>query len=108
MVAITLDRVRDNAIADAKDLPSLVDGLRTADPNLAAAITGKSLVASRTPGAILLTSGVTYLAGRYGLGWDADFCALVASGVLLAASYVMRAISSARITSILPKATPTA
>lgn len=96
----------DEAVAGAKSLPELIDRAQMADPALAKALTGKALIASKTPAGVLLGTGFAYLATKYGLGWDQGLCELVAGGALLAASYVMRYVTAGRITGILTKAVP--
>jgi hypothetical protein len=89
----------DKVISNARDLPSLVSGLQVADPALAEQITGKALIASKTPWGTLAVAAVSWGVSHYGLGWDANTCALVGGLGLVVGSYVMRAISSSPIKS---------
>jgi hypothetical protein len=89
----------NDVVADARDLPSLVATLQQADPVLAQQITGKALFASRSFWGNFLVPGVAYAAGRYGLGWDHDTCAIVAGGILVVTSAVLRYMTTSPITS---------
>lgn len=82
------------AVAAAKSLPELKATLSAVDPALAKSLTDTALITSKTPWGVLVTYGLTYLAAKYGLGWDPDFIALVAGLGVLGGSYLMRAISS--------------
>ena len=95
-----LQAARDRAIADAKDLPSLINNVSAVDPALAASLTGKALLASKSPWGSLAGGIVGWLVSHYGLGWDQATCDLVAGACVLAASYVMRYITAAPITGV--------
>lgn len=97
--------VTDQVIADAKDLPSLVDGLKAVDPALAEQFTGKALLASKSPWGTLLAGAVTWLAGRYGLGWPPEVCALLGGAGVLAGAFVMRAVTKSPISGLFTKGT---
>lgn len=97
----------NDAVAAAKDLPDLIAKAKVVDPDLAAAITGKALIASKTPWGTLLTTGAAYLSAKYGLGWDESTDELVALGGLVIGSYLMRYVSPARITSLFKKTSAT-
>src|SRR5581483_899173 len=94
---VARDPVVNAAVADAKSLPELVTKLNTVDPALAQSIEGKALVASRTPWGVVIGFGVAWAASKYGLGWDADLCALVSGVAVLAAGYVMRLVTAGPI-----------
>ena len=99
--------VRDQVIADAKSLPDLIAKAQANDPALAAQLTGKSLLASKSPIGTLAAGVVTWLAGRYGLGWDDMTCNLVAGAAVLIGGYAMRYVTSGPIAGIFSKgATP--
>lgn len=93
----------DQAIAEAKDLPTLVAGLSAVDPGLARQFQGKALLESRTPLGTLLVTGVTYLAAKYALGWDQATDELVAGLALLVVSYAIRLVTSAPIAGLFKK-----
>lgn len=92
-----MDRSTNKAIAAAQDVPTLIKGLQAANPALAEQLTGKPLLASRTPWGTLAVAGVSWLASRYGLGWDDTTCAVVAGAGVLAGAYAMRAITTSPI-----------
>jgi hypothetical protein len=100
----TVTAATNDAIAAAKDLPSLVTGLQATNPALAQQIEGKALLASKTPWGTLAVSAVSYLASKYGLGWDADTCTLVAGAGLVAGAYAMRYLTAAPISGWFRKA----
>lgn len=99
-------QIMDDAVRAAQSLPDLIARLNRTSPELAAQFTGKPLIASKTPWGTLVTTGVTYLATRYGLGWDETTCDLVAGGALLLGAYVMRAISNIPISGLVRRAAP--
>lgn len=94
----------NNVIAAAKDLPDLISKAQTVDPSLATALTGKALIASKTPWGTLLAAAIAYLAGKYALGWSESFCELLAGAGVLVGSYLMRFYSPGRITGFFTKA----
>ncbi len=93
----------NDAVATAKNLPDLIQKAHDIDPSLAAAISGKALIASKTPWGTLLAAGVSYLAAKKGLGWDEATCELVAGAGVLVGAYLMRWISPERITGFFTK-----
>lgn len=93
------------AVAAAKDLPGLVAALQTASPQLAQQIEGKPLALSKSMYGNILLPVVTYLAGRYGLGWDESTCALVTGFVLAACAVGFRLITTSPISGLLTKGT---
>lgn len=95
----------DQAIAVARDVPDLIQRAAAVDPTLAAKWTGEALIASRSPWGTLAGGIVTWIAGRYGFGWDAGTCSLIAGVGVLAAAYAMRMITEHPITGIFRKAT---
>lgn len=66
-------------------------------------ITGKALVASKTPWGVLAAYGVTFLGAHYGLGLDPGTTGVVAGAAVLAGSYAMRYITSVPITGLLSR-----
>ncbi len=114
MSAFTVTSAENAAVRAATDVPGLVSNLQMIDSPLAAQLTGKALVASKTPWGTLLLPLVAYLAARYGLGWTPDVDALVAGVAVLVASYLMRLLTSVPITglfrraAVLPAPAPTA
>ena len=96
----------DAAVAAAKDLPDLVHKLDKVAPDLAQQLTGKALLASKTPWGTLLTALIAYAAAKYGLGWDQSTDELVAGVGLLIGAYAMRWVTTSPISGILRKALP--
>lgn len=88
---------RDQLVADAKSLPDLIAKAQAVDPALASQLTPKALAASKTPWGVVAGYAVTWLVSHYGLGWDADTCALVAGVAVLLGSYAMRYVTSSPI-----------
>ncbi len=73
-----------------------------ADPKaLAEQLTGKALIASKTPWGTLAGGIVGFLVARYGLGWDQGTQTLVAGAGVLVGSYIMRWITTSPITSMI-------
>lgn len=93
--------VRDQIIADAKSLPDLINTAKSVDPQLAASLTPKALLASKSPAGTLASGIVAWLVPRYGLGWDQATCDLVAGAAVLAGGYAMRYITTSPISGIL-------
>ena len=95
--------VRDKIIADAKSLPDLIATAKTVDPDLAAQLTPKALIASKSPAGTLAAGVVAWLVSHYGLGWDQATCDLVAGLAVLAGGYAMRYITASPIGGIITK-----
>lgn len=91
---------RDDIVSAAQSLPDLVSKAQAFDPAVAAALTPKALISSKTPIGIIVTYIVTLIASKYGLGWDPDFCQMAAGIGVLAAAYVMRRITVSPISGI--------
>jgi hypothetical protein len=91
---------RDAAIRAAQSLPELVENLRAVDPALAQQITGKTLIASKSPWGTFAVAAVAYLSSKYGLGWSEGVDELVAGGGILLGAYLMRLVTSAPIAGI--------
>lgn len=98
--ASTKATLETSAIKAAQDLPDLLAKLQAVDSPLADQITGKSLVASKTPVVTLLVTGIAWVSAKYGLGWDESTDTAIAGAALLVASYVMRFISTTPITGL--------
>ena len=101
MNAVAINRLIDEAIEEAKNLPDLITKFRQIDPALAQQLTGKALLASRSPWGVLLSAIVGWLVTHYGLGWSDDTVASVVGLIILGASYGMRYITRTPITSII-------
>ena len=74
--------VRDQVIADAKSLPDLIAKAQSIDPGLAAQLTAKSLVASKTPYGTIAFTAVAWLAAHYGLACPVTVTQSVTSGTI--------------------------
>ena len=93
--------LRDSLIAGARSAPELIARARSeGDPKLAEALTGKALLAARSPYGVVATYIITWLAAKYGLGWDANIVALVAGAAVYVAALLFRKITSAPIVGI--------
>ena len=103
MTAITIATAEAAAIRTAAALPSLLVTATATDPAPVASVTGKALIASRTPWGTILLPVVVYVAGRYGFGWSTDIDTLVAGAAVLVGSYAMRAITSLPISGLFHK-----
>lgn len=66
-------------------------------------ITGKALIASKTPWGVLAAYGIAFLGAHFGLGLDADTTGVVAGAAVLVGSYAMRYITTDTITGIFKK-----
>jgi hypothetical protein len=95
----------NDAVAIARNLPELIRHAQAIDPELAAALAGKALIASRTPWGVLLAAALAWGVAKYA-SWDETMTTLVAGLGIVAGGYVMRYISPARITGILSAPVP--
>jgi hypothetical protein len=93
--------IRDRIIEQAKSLPDLISKAETFDPRLAKILTGKALVASKSVWGTPVTAGISWAASYYGLGWDAEACALVSGAMVVAASAALRYVTVGPVTGIL-------
>jgi hypothetical protein len=91
------------AIATARDLPDLVHKLERVDPAAAEQLAGKALVASKTVWGGIATIGITWLVGRFDLGWGADVVSLLAGGAVIIG---LRIYTSAPIAGLLNRLHP--
>jgi hypothetical protein len=99
----TAEVMRDSVIRDAKNLPDLIAGANKFAPDLAASLTEKSLLGSKTAWAPLITGGVSVLVSHYGLGWD-DATTGEVSGILTyLVVLAVRCVTRSPIGSLLPK-----
>jgi hypothetical protein len=99
-MAIKTTALINQAVADAKDLPQLVEFLQTASPPLAAALETKPLAYSKTPWGTLAVAVVAWVSSKYGLGLDANTCALIGGFGALVGAYAMRAITTGAISGV--------
>lgn len=98
----------DMAVAQAKSIPDLIAKAKVLDPGLAAALTPKALIASKSPAGTLLAGGLAFVAGRYGLGWDEVTCDMLAGLAVLLGGYVMRYVTKSPIGGVVSVTTPPA
>ena len=94
------------ALVRARLLPAGLAQLEQLDPQLAARLESKPLVASRSPWGTLVAAAVGYFSTRYGLGLDDHTVEVVAGVSLLVGGYAMRVVTSRPIGGLLR--TPTA
>lgn len=95
--------IRDQIVADAKNVPDLIAKAQTADPWLAQQLTGKSLFSSKSPPAIIVAALITWASTKYGFGWDQSTVDLLTMVVGVIAAYGMRFVTSAPITTLFSK-----
>lgn len=112
------------AITAARDLPTLINNLQSANPQLAAQLVPQALAASRTPWGTIVGTGVGWAVAHYGLAcsvasaavancWSQDTINIMTGvGVIvgtLVGSYIMRYISVSPIKGLFttPTKTPT-
>jgi hypothetical protein len=81
--------VRNDVVAAAQSVPQLVEAARLSDPDLFAALKGMPAWHLYGPPA---TGVVSWLAGRYGLGWDAGTCSGIALFLVTAGTGLVHAI----------------
>ena len=91
----------DEAVAYAREVPELIENLKAVNPAFAEQITGKALIASKSPWGTLLAGIIAWGAGRYGLGWPPEVCTMLAGLGVLVGAYLMRFVSGTRITGIM-------
>lgn len=96
----------DQAVAVARDIPTLIKQASVVDPDLAAKWTGKALVASKTVWGTLATMMVSWAVTRWGLGWDPQTCAEASGVLVMAATLGLRSASELPITGLFTKASP--
>ena len=89
--------VTDQIVGQAKDLPQLISMAGQYDPALAASLTPKALLASKSAPGTLLVGVVAWAVSKYGLGWDAQTVDLVAGLGVLAGGYAFRSITRSPI-----------
>jgi hypothetical protein len=93
--------LRDQVIKDAQSMPDLIAKAKVLDPDLATQLTSKALIASKTVWGNAAVLVVSWLVTRYGIGWSADTCALIAGLLVMAATAVFRSITTQPIGGVL-------
>jgi hypothetical protein len=109
MADITATPLINAAVADAKSLPDFVGKLQALDPSAAQQITGKALVASKSPWGTLAVAAVAWLSAQYGLGWSdiypvaggPSLTTIIGGGGVLAGAFLMRYFTSHPISGLL-------
>ena len=94
MSGTTTPNLTNDAIAAAKDLPSLYANLKAADPALAAQLVGGATSGTATPLGSVIAAGVVWVSSRYGLGWDESFCAVLSAAAVALGGYIAHALQS--------------
>ena len=102
-VAPPTPSIRDRIIADAKDLPSLIAQAEVFDPELAKALVGKALLASKSVYGPAIGAVISWAVTRYGLAWDDNTSAIVTGGIIVLVSAAIRLVTAGPIVSILPQ-----
>jgi len=95
---------RDRIIGDARNAPELLAQAQKFDPAIAAALTGKALIASKTIWGTLATMGISWTVTKYGLGWSDQTDAYVSGLLVMAATAALRDITMTPITGWFTKA----
>ena len=93
--------VRDQMIAEAKSLPDLISKAKTVDPQLAAQLTTKAAIASKTMWGSVASLIVSWVVTKWSLGWDPNTCALVSGIIAMGVGAVVRRITDPRVTGFL-------
>ena len=106
-VAPPAPSIRDRIISDAKDLPSLIAQAEVFDPELAKALVGKALLASKSVYGPAIGAVISWAVTRYGLAWDDNTSAIVTGGIIVLVSAAIRLVTAGPIVSILPQKDPT-
>lgn len=98
--------IRDQIVADAKSLPDLITKAQAYDPALAKQLVAKPLIASKTFWGVTITTLLTPIVARYGLGWDQNTVELVSGAVVVLVTAIMRYITASPISGVVstPKA----
>ena len=94
-------REENAAVAGASSVALLQSNLAAIGSPLAASLTPKPLVASRTLWVTLATLALSYACAKYGLALDADQQAGLITVAVMAETTVMRAITRAPIGGVL-------
>lgn len=102
-----MNAMRDRVIEQARSMPDLISKAQTFDPGLAKMLKGKALIASKTVWGTAATMAISWGASRYGLGWDAETCALISFVLTSAATGLLRTITSGPVTGIIAAEPPT-
>ena len=116
-MALTATAATDAAVKAAQDVPSLIANLNTIDPALGQQLTGKALLASKTPWGTIVGTAVGWGVAHFGLActaavttacWsqstdDVVTGALTLLGTLIG-SYIMRAVTKAPISGLVTPA----
>ena len=87
---VVVTSLENDAIASAKDAPTLVANLNAINSPLATQLEGSALLAAKTPLGAIAGYGVAWLVTKYGLGWDPATTQL-ASGLLALAGLTIGA-----------------
>lgn len=97
MRALSATPIVNAAIDEARTLPDLIAKL---PPGLATQLLSKPLLFAKSPPGVFLATGVTWVSARYGLGWSADTCAIVAGVACYGAGLALRALTCQPIAGI--------
>ena len=96
--------VRSQIISLAQGVPSLVVMAESSDTPLADFLKGKGMAQSRTAWVVIITPLVSYLAAKYGIGWDSGTCGVISTVLVTLTALAMRTVTSAPITGFLKPA----
>jgi len=94
---------RDELVKGAQNLPELISLANQYDPELAQALQGKALIASKSVWGTAGTLVVSWIVTKYGLGWSPDTSAEVTGLLVLVVTGLLRIVTSGTITGIFKK-----
>ena len=72
---------RNADIAQARDLPALIEKAEAVDPKLAESLTSKGLPASKSTWGPVASLAISWVVTKYALGWDSNTCELVSGAM---------------------------
>lgn len=97
---------RDQLVASATSLNSLIQTAESADPALAAQLKTKAALYSKTNWAVPLSMLLTWLGTKYGIALDADTQTAVTVAVGTVVTWIMRRFTKGAVSGVI--ATPVA
>ena len=97
-MSTTVQTIRDQVIAEARSLPDLIAKAKNFDPVLADQLTTKAAIGSKSLWGGLVTFGVTWAVAKWGLGLDANTCALVSGLISYGIGFIVRRFTDPRTT----------
>lgn len=96
----------DNSVRASMSLGDLIQAWERIAPDLAEALKGKPLIASKTPWGVIACYIVGVVLGDFGLGMSEAGTQVLAGGLVLVGSYAMRYFTKSRINGIVQPTDP--